>query len=84
MALVISSAASGQTYTISTFAGGALPLNIPATAASLGYDVPVAIASDRAGNLYFPNQHTVMRLDAATGFLTVVAGNGTTNSCRRP
>jgi uncharacterized protein (TIGR03437 family) len=78
IALVVSSTASGQSYTISTFAGGALPVNIPGTTASLGVNVPVAVASDKAGNLYFPNQHTVMRLDAVTGILSIVAGNGTT------
>ena len=67
----------GQTYTISTFAGGALPVNVPGTSASLGYDVPQSIAADRAGNVFFADQNTVLRLDATTGVLTLVAGNGT-------
>ena len=66
----------GQTYTISTLAGGALPVNIPGTSASLGYDVPQYIAADHAGNVFFVDQNTVLRLDAATGALTLVAGNG--------
>src|ERR1039458_2432729 len=66
----------GQTYTISTLAGGALPGNIPGTSASLGYDVPQYIAADHAGNVFFVDQNTVLRLDAATGALTLVAGNG--------
>ena len=68
----------GQTYTISTFAGGALPVNIPGTSASLGFGVPQYIAADPAGHVFFVDQNTVLRLDAATGILTLVAGNGTT------
>ena len=67
--------ASGQTYTISTFAGGGLPGNIPGTSASL-YG-PQAVAVDRAGNIFFGDGSDVLRLDAATGVLTLVAGNGT-------
>ena len=75
--MVFSCSAWGQTYTISTFAGGGLPVNIPGTSASLGYDVPQSIAADRAGNVFFADQNTVLRLDATTGVLTLVAGNGT-------
>ncbi len=74
-ALVLSVAASGQTYTISTFAGGGLPANIPGTSASL--DSPLAVAVDKHGNLFFVDQSAVFRLDAATGIVTPVAGNGT-------
>jgi DNA-binding beta-propeller fold protein YncE len=73
---IISCSAFGQTYTISTFAGGALPVNVPGTSASLGG--PSSVAVDRAGNLFFLDQNTVLRLDATTGLLTLVAGNGTT------
>jgi uncharacterized protein (TIGR03437 family) len=75
LALAVSSLASGQTYTISTFAGGGLPVNIPGTTASLS---PGHVAADPAGNLFFVDQNTVLRLDAATGILTQAAGNGTT------
>jgi len=75
---VLSCSAWGQTYTISTFAGGGLPLNIPAASATLGYDAPRYMAADPAGNLFFVDQNTVLRMDATTGFLTPVAGNGTT------
>jgi uncharacterized protein (TIGR03437 family) len=75
---VLSCSASAQTYTISTFAGGGLPVNIPGTSASLGPAVPQYVAADRAGNLFFVHQSTVLRLDAASGILTLVAGNGTT------
>jgi uncharacterized protein (TIGR03437 family) len=74
---VLSCSAWGQTYTISTFAGGGLPVNVPATSASLGPAVPQYIAADRAGNLFFVDQSTVLRLDATTGIPTLVAGNGT-------
>ena len=77
---VIPWTATGQTYTISTFAGGGLPVNIPGISASLGSDLlqgPQYIAADRAGNVFFPYQNTILRLDAITGILTLVAGNGT-------
>src|SRR5271168_3976395 len=67
--------ASFSAYTISTFAGGALPVNISGTSASLS---PGYIAADPAGNLFFVNQNTVLRLDATTRVLTRVAGNGAT------
>jgi uncharacterized protein (TIGR03437 family) len=74
---VLSCSAWGQTYTISTIAGGALPVNVSGTSASLGYGVPRYIAADHAGNVFFVDQNTVLRLDATTGVLTLVAGNGT-------
>ncbi len=75
---ILCSSAWGQTYTISTFAGGALPVNIPGTSANLGPSAPRYMAADAAGNLFFVDQNTVLRLDATTGVLTLVAGNGTT------
>src|ERR1035437_6511311 len=75
---ILCRSAWGQTYTISTFAGGALPVNIPGTSASLGAFVPQFLAADQAGNVFFVIQNTVLRLDATTGILTLVAGNGTT------
>ena len=41
------------------------------------WDHPASVAADRAGNVYFATQNTVLRLDATTGILTLVAGNGT-------
>ena len=73
---ILSCSAWCQTYTISTFAGGGLPVNIPGTSASLGPNVPQYIAADRAGNLFFVDQSTVLRLDVVTGISTLVAGNG--------
>ena len=66
-AVVLSWTASAQTYTIKTLAGGALPVNIPGTSASLGYDAPGYIAADRAGNVFYADQNSVLRLDATTG-----------------
>ena len=78
LALIISGAAPGQNYTISTFAGGALPVfNIPGKAAVLGYGVPRGIAADRAGNVFLNDHNSILRLDAATGILTRLVGNGT-------
>jgi uncharacterized protein (TIGR03437 family) len=69
--------ASGQTYTISTFAGG-LPANIPGTSVGLCLDQSwLSVTTDRAGNVFFVCQDSVLRLDAATGIVTPVAGNGT-------
>ena len=73
LVLAFSCSAFGQTYTINTFAGGALPVNIPGTSASL-YG-PNSVAVDNAGNLYFGDEDNVMRLDVSTGMMTLVAGN---------
>ena len=75
---VLSCSAWGQTYTIATFAGGVLPLNIPGASANVGYYTPRYMTADAAGNLFFVYQDSVLRMDAATGLLTLVAGNGTT------
>ena len=69
----------GQTYTMSTFAGGALPVNLVGTSASLGY-APRDVAADQLGNVYFVYQNTVLEVNASTGILIQVAGNGTTGS----
>jgi sugar lactone lactonase YvrE len=64
----------GQTYTISTFAGGALPVNVPGPSASLSNVSGVAV--DTVGNVFFVSGQAVFRLDAQIGVLTLVAGNG--------
>jgi uncharacterized protein (TIGR03437 family) len=73
LGLVVACCGFGQTYTISTFAGGAgLQVNVPGPSASL---VPTyGVALDGAGNVFFTCQHAVLRLDASTGLLTLVAG----------
>lgn len=75
---VIAAAGFGQTYTIQTIAGGGLPNNIAGTAASLGNVTAVAV--DKTGNVFFSSQSygIVLRLDAVTGALTIVAGTGVT------
>jgi sugar lactone lactonase YvrE len=77
IALATSWIASGQTYTISTLAGGELPANVPGTSASL-YS-PISVAVDKTGNVFFGDtrEFVVLRLDATTGVLTLAAGNGT-------
>ena len=53
--------------------------NGPATSAQLNY--PNAVAFDAAGNLYIVDQGNflVRKVDAKTGVITTVAGNGTSN-----
>src|ERR1051326_2716365 len=77
VSVAISFCLSGQTYNISTIAGGAVPENIPGTSARLG--IVDGIALDPAGNTYIllGGYHIVVRQDALTGVLTRVAGNGT-------
>jgi len=75
-AAVLTTSAYAQTYAISTVAGGALPVNIPGPAASL-YGPQSAMAVDATGNLFFVDGNTVLRLDANSGVLTLVAGTGT-------
>jgi sugar lactone lactonase YvrE len=50
---------------------------VPAGTASL--NSPAGIAVDAAGNLYIAdrNNHRIRRVDAATGFITTIAGDGT-------
>jgi len=76
LALASSWCAFSQTYSVQTLAGGGLPVNIAGTAAIL--QSPGFVAVDRVGNVFFADRrHVVLRLDATTGFLTLVAGNGT-------
>ena len=73
---ILCCSAWGQTYTISTIAGGGLPVNIQGTSTSLGYGAPGYIAADRAGNVFYVDQNSVLRLDATTGVLTLVRATG--------
>ena len=71
LAIVVS--ASAQSYTISTFAGGAPPpAVIPALHASIG--APQGIAVDREGDVFFASDNCIFKLDSS-GALTLVAGN---------
>ena len=75
---VISCSVSGQTYSVSTLAGSGLPPHDTlGVSAALG---PVrGVAVDAAGNVFMSLSlyNSVVRLDAKTGSLTQVAGNGT-------
>jgi uncharacterized protein (TIGR03437 family) len=78
--VLLATAAFGQTYTVSTFAGvwlPELPENLPGVSVSLNEIGGVAV--DATGNVFLslPTYAAVMRLDATTGILTCVAGNGT-------
>jgi hypothetical protein len=75
LALAVSCSVPAQTYTISTIAGGGLPVNIPGTSAF--FRNAWAVAVDGAGNVFFTTENVVLRLDAITGILSLVAGNGT-------
>src|SRR5580658_1051947 len=75
--LLASITASGQSYTISTFAGGGpLPPNNIAGTSAILYG-PQSVAVDKMGNLFFVDRNDVLRLDATSGVLTLAAGNGT-------
>jgi NHL repeat len=75
--LAVSCSAFGETYTIQTVAGGGLPENVAGAPASLGRVSGVAV--DAAGNVLISlaDYSLVLRLDATSGNLTPVAGNGT-------
>ncbi len=75
--VLLATAAFGQTYTASTFAGVFLPENLPGASVSLNQIGGVAV--DAGGNVFLslPRYAAVMRLDARTGILTRVAGNAT-------
>ncbi len=76
LAIIACVTAHAQTYGISTFAGGAPPTAVPATSTSASE--PQAVAVDAIGDVFFADFYSdIMRVDAVTGQLTVVAGNGT-------
>jgi sugar lactone lactonase YvrE len=60
---------------VSTVAGGGIPVNIPA--ASAGLPTSPSVAVDAGGNVYFSGFYTVLRMDAVSKILTLVAGNAT-------
>src|ERR1700691_2826914 len=78
LALTFSTAGFSQNYTIQTVAGGAFLENVQANAASFGSQV-TGVAVDATGNVYIsvPQYFIVVRMNAATGALTLLAGNGT-------
>ena len=74
LALAAAGCVSAQTYAVQTFAGGVVPQNIAANAASLGGIYGAAV--DTMGNVYLSlaDYDMVARIDASTGRLTRVAG----------
>jgi uncharacterized protein (TIGR03437 family) len=70
-------AASGQSYTIYTIAGGGQQSNVLGTSPYVAGRGLSYLAVDRVGNLYFPSESQILRLDAATQVVTVVAGTNT-------
>src|SRR5690242_11677396 len=76
LGLAVACSVTAQTYTISTYAGGGLPVNIPGPAAYLSF--LNAVAADGAGNVFFAMDNEVFRLDAITGILSLVAGDSST------
>ena len=76
--LAVACSAFSRTYTINTVAGGGLPVNVPGTSAGIGR-TSGGIAVDAGGNVFIVAQdyNIVLRLGAASGELTLVAGNGT-------
>ena len=77
VALMSCGAAFSQNYTIQTFAGGGVPQGVVGTSASLG--AVTGVATDAAGDVYMTLQSysAVVRMDATTHLITLVAGNGT-------
>jgi sugar lactone lactonase YvrE len=74
--LVFSSALLGRTYTISTFAGGGPPDNVPGTSMGLNLAGGVGMTADAAGNVFFATGNAVFRWDHASGTVKRVAGTG--------
>ena len=77
LGLAVSYSVPAQTYSISTYAGGGLPVNITGKSASL-WDVNW-VAVDGAGHVFFVTEGVVLRLDTTTGILSLVAGNVTSD-----
>src|SRR5271166_3750821 len=77
LAAAVACSATAQTYTIKTFAGGALPQNIAGLSASLGNINGMAV--DQVGNVYLSlnDYDIVVRCAADTSVVTLVAGSGT-------
>lgn len=75
--LLAACSAAGQNYLITEIAGGGLPVYEPGASASLNGSAIYGMAADAAGNLYFAYQCAVIRWDAVSGLLTLVAGSGT-------
>ena len=75
LSLAALSTAHGQQYLISTIAGGGVAplLKTPARGVDLPIGAVYNIATDAAGNAYFPSGHSIFKLDQ-NGIVTSVAG----------
>ena len=67
----------GQSYTITTFAGGALPVNIPGTSGSIGLATGVAV--DSTGNVFMASS----TYNAVPRPAAVLVANGRARVIRR-
>src|SRR6266480_2249440 len=69
---------AAATGIITTVAGGGSSLGDGGAATSASLYDPTALALDASGNLYVADQnnHRIRKVDAATGIITTVAGNG--------
>jgi sugar lactone lactonase YvrE len=76
VAALVAAVPAGALYRIDTFAGRGYGDGGPAIAAAV--IEPSDAVTDAAGNVYFADtgEHLVRRVDAATGTITTVAGNG--------
>jgi uncharacterized protein (TIGR03437 family) len=67
---------SGIITTVAGGGAGALGDGGPATAATIGGNL-LGVAVDAAGNLYITSDSRIRKVDAATGLISTIAGNGT-------
>src|SRR6266480_964100 len=69
---------AAATGIITTVAGGGSSLGDGGAATSASLYDPTALTLDASGNLYIADQnnHRIRKVDAATGIITTVAGNG--------
>ena len=64
--------AGAQQYTISIIAGGGAPVATPSRGVDLWIGAVSSLATDAAGNVYFPTGYSVFKLDPI-GILTRIA-----------
>ncbi len=71
------------TGVITTIAGNGSPAfsgdGGPAVAAGINH--PVAVGIDTKGNLYFSEQYRIRKVDAVTGIISTIAGDGVKSNC---
>lgn len=84
LAVLLATVSALRAQVISTFAGGVVVENQPATATPLS--LPRGIAVDLQGNLYIAETAggLIRKVDAVTGIATIIAGGGTQLDDARP